>query len=133
MQERQKKFLARALTVSSGGAVAVGAGLACLHYSFGEPLARLSYDLPFLWRAPLDTHEIVLVYLDDDSAKQLHQPLEDVWNRSLHTQLLDRLTNDKAHLVFYDVVFDGPGPNPADDEAFAQSIRRNGRAVLGAA
>ena len=133
MQERQKKFLARALTVSSGSAVAIAAGLACLHYSFGEPLARLSYDLPFLWRAPLDTREIVLVYLDDDSAKQLHQPLEDVWNRSLHTQLLDRLTNDKARLVFYDVVFDGPGPNPADDNAFAESIRRNGRAVLGAA
>ena len=34
--------------------ISLAAGLACLHFSFGEPLARLSYDLPFLWRATLD-------------------------------------------------------------------------------
>jgi adenylate cyclase len=133
MQERQKKFLTRALTVSSGSAVAIAAGLACLHYSFGEPLARLSYDLPFLWRATLDTHEITLVYLDDDSAKQLNQPLDDVWNRGLHTQLLNRLTNDKARLAFYDVVFDAPSRDAASDDALAESIRRHGRVVLGGA
>ena len=133
MHERQKKFLTRAVTIASGSAFAIGLGLACVHYSFGEPLARLSYDLPFLWRATLDTHEIVLVYLDDDAAKQLHQPLDDVWNRGLHTQLLDRLTNDKARLVFYDIVFDAPARDAASDEDFAQSIHRNGRVVLGAA
>ena len=133
MQERQKKFLTQALTISSASVAAIAAGLACLHFSFGEPLARLSYDLPFLWRATLDTHEIVLVYLDDDSAKQLHQPLDDVWNRALHQQLLDRLTNDKARLIFYDVVFDAPGRDAATDDAFAQSIQRNGHVVLGAA
>ena len=94
---------------------------------------RLSYDLPFLWRTTLDTHEIALVYLDEYSAKQLNQPLDDVWNRALHVRLLDRLTQEKARLVFYDIVFDAPAPNPADDSAFAESIRSNGKVVLGAA
>src|SRR5438067_722114 len=125
MRERQKKLLARGLTLYGGSGVGLVQGLICLRLSFAEPLARLSYDLPFLWRSTLDTREVVLVYLDEDSAKQLHQPLDDVWNRALHTQLLDRLTNDKARLVFYDVVFDGPAPDPATDNAFAQAIQRH--------
>ena len=61
------------------------------------------------------------------------QRLDDVWDRTLHIQLLDRLTQDGARLVFYDIVFDGPARDPAVDEAFAEAIGRNGRVVLGAA
>ena len=62
MQIRQIRHLTRGLTIIAGVLLAVLLGLACLRYSFAEPLVRLSYDLPFLWRAPLDTHEVVLVY-----------------------------------------------------------------------
>jgi adenylate cyclase len=133
MSDRQKKILVRALTVLGGSLAAVAAGLFCLNLSFAEPLTRLSYDLPFLWRSTLATPEIVLVYLDDDSAKQLHQPLDDVWNRALQTLLLQRLTNDKARLVFYDIVFDAPGLDPKADDALAQAIQAHGRVVLGGA
>jgi adenylate cyclase len=133
MQTRQVKHLIRASAIAGGVLAATIFGLAFLRYSFGEPLVRLSYDLPFLWRTTLDTHEIALVYLDEYSAKQLNQPLDDVWNRALHVRLLDRLTQEKARLVFYDIVFDAPAPNPADDSAFAESIRSNGKVVLGAA
>jgi adenylate cyclase len=133
MQIRQIRHLTRGLTILTGSVLATGLGLACLRYSFAEPLLRLSYDLPFLWRAPLDTHEVVLVYIDEYSAKQLHQPLDDVWNRALHAPLLDRLTADKARLVFYDIVFDQPAGDPAADTAFAESIQRSGRVILGAA
>lgn len=133
MQSRGKKFLTRAFLILSGSALAIAAGLLCFGYSFAEPLTRLSYDLPFLWRASLQTHDIVLIYLDEDSAKQLRQPLDDVWNRALHTQLLDRLFKEKARLVFYDVVFDAPVAEGATDEAFAESIRRHGQVILGAA
>jgi adenylate cyclase len=132
MRIRNIRNLARGLTIIAGGLVAALAGLACLSFSFAKPLTRLSYDLPFLWRATLDTHEVALVYLDDEAAKQLHQPLDDVWNRALHTRLLDRLTQDKARLVFYDIVFDLPAPDPASDIAFAESIQRHGKAILGA-
>jgi adenylate cyclase len=133
MQIRQIRHLTRGLTIAAGALIAVVLGLACLCYSFAEPLVRQSYDLPFLWRAPLDTHEVVLVYLDEYSAKQLNQPLDDVWNRALHVALLNRLTEDHTRLVFYDIVFDQPAPDPAADLAFADSIRKNGRVILGAA
>jgi adenylate cyclase len=133
MQIRQIRHLTRGLTIAAGASIAIGLGLACQRYSFAEPLLRLSYDLPFLWRAPLDTHEVVLIYIDEYSAKQLNQPLDDVWNRALHAPLLDRLTEDKARLVFYDIVFDQPARDPAADAAFAESIRRSGRVILGAA
>ena len=88
MQTRQVKHLIRAAVIAGGVLAATTLGLACLRYSFGEPLMRLSYDLPFLWRTTLDTHDITLVYLDEYSAKQLNQPLDDVWNRALHVRLL---------------------------------------------
>jgi len=133
MQIRQIRHLTRALTITAGAVIATGLGFACLRYSFAEPLVRISYDLPFLWRAPLDTHDVVLIYIDEYSAKQLNQPLDDVWNRALHAPLLDRLAEDKARLVFYDIVFDQPAGDPAADAAFAESIRRSGRVILGAA
>ena len=126
------KHLRRALTIIAGGLLATGMGLACLRFSFGEPLMRLSYNLPFIVRSNLDTDKFILVYLDEQSAKQLHQPIDDVWNRALHVRLLDRLTQDNARLVFYDIVFDQPAPDLAADVAFADSIGRNGKVILGA-
>ncbi|MEY2439732.1 MAG: adenylate cyclase, partial [Verrucomicrobiota bacterium] len=123
----------RALAILFGSLLAVTIGLACLRFSFAEPLSRYSYDLPFIVRSTLDTHEAVLIYLDDDSAKQLQQPLDNLWNRALHIPLLDRLTRDHARLVFYDIVFDQPAEEAAVDAAFAESIRRNGKVILGAA
>ena len=130
---REIKHLARILSIIGGTVVTVGLGLACLQYRFGEPVIRWSYDVPFLWRSHLDTREIALVYLDEYSAKQLNQPLDNVWNRGLHAPLLDRLTEDGARLVFYDIVFDGPAEDAAADAAFAESIKQNGKVVLGAA
>src|SRR6266571_4627186 len=106
MQIRQIRHLTRGLTIAAGALIAVGLGLACLRYSFAEPLDRWSYDLPFLWRTTLDTHEVVIVYLDEYSAQQLGQPLDYVWDRQLHVRLLDRLTEDKPRLLLYDISFD---------------------------
>ena len=89
METRQVKRLIRGSAIAGGILAATALGVACLRYSFAEPLVRLSYDLPFIWRTALDTHEITLVYLDEYSAKQLNQPLDDVWNRALHVRLLE--------------------------------------------
>ena len=128
---QQPKHFTRAIVAVAGGLIVAAVGLACLNFSFAQSLARLSYDLPFLWRAPLDTHEIALVYLDDESAKQLGQTLGDAWNRALHTRLLDRLIQEKARLVFYDIVFDAPAADPTTDVGFADSIKRHGKIILG--
>ena len=128
---QQAKHFTRAIVAVAGSLIAAATGLACLNFPFAQSLARLSYDLPFLWRAPLDTHEIALVYLDDESAKQLGQTLGDSWNRALHTRLLDRLTQEKARLVFYDIIFDAPAADPTADVDFEDAIRRHGKIILG--
>jgi adenylate cyclase len=131
MQLRELKRLARALSIVAGCLLAIGTGFACLNYSFAEPLTRTSYDLPFVWRANLDTHEIVLVYLDEESAKQLQQPIDDIWNRTLHVPLLERLAKDGARLIVYDIIFDQPSPDAARDTAFASALQSSGKVILG--
>jgi adenylate cyclase len=131
MRLRDARRFTRPLTVVAGSLLAIAAGFACFDYSFAEALTRSSYDLPFFWRTNLDTHEIVLVYLDEESAKQLNQPLDDVWNRTVHVALLERLTKDGARLVVYDIIFDGPSPDPAKDAAFASALQSSGKVILG--
>ena len=128
---QQAKHFTRAIVALTGSLIVAAAGFACLNFSFAESFKRLSYDLPFLWRAPLDTHEITLIYLDDESAKELGQTLGDSWNRPLHTRLLDRLTQEKARLVLYDIIFDAPAADPKVDADFENAIRRNGKVILG--
>src|SRR2546423_707755 len=131
MQLRELKRFARMLSMAAGTLLTIGVGFACFNYSFAEALGRTSYDLPFIWRANLDTHEIVLVYLDEESAKQLHQPLDDMWNRALHVPLLERLTNEGARLIVYDIIFDQPSLDPARDTAFANALQSSGKVILG--
>lgn len=133
MQLRELKRFARGFSILAGALLAIAVGFACLQYSFAEPLKRTSYDLPFVWRTNLDTHEIVLVYLDEESAKRLHQPIDDAWNRTLHVALLERLTTEGARLVMYDLLFDRPSPEPARDEAFTAALQKFGKAIIGAA
>ncbi len=108
-------------------------GLACYYFPLADGLRRLSYDLPFLFHRKPPPPGVVLIYLDEESARALKQPLGDVWDRSLHTHLLDRLTRDGAKLVFYDIVFSSASADPAVDRDFARAIRGNGSVVLGAA
>jgi len=122
---RTNEFLASALIVTLG--------LVLYGTRFGDALGRVSYDLPFVLRSKIAAPEVALVYLDEASAAELHQPLDAAWDRSLHTRLLDRLTSDGARAVLYDVVFAAPSANPAVDAAFADAMRRNGRVVLSAA
>ncbi|MEP6810694.1 MAG: CHASE2 domain-containing protein, partial [Chthoniobacterales bacterium] len=100
MRIRNAKILGRGLTALAGSALAIGFGLIALRD--GAPLARLSYDLPFFWRgASVYPSEVVIVVLDDNSATQLHQTPGAPWNRAIHTQLIDRLTQDQARLAFF--------------------------------
>lgn len=131
MRLRDARRFIRPLTVVAGSLLAIAAGFACLNYSFGEALTRTSYDLPFIWRANLDTHEAVLIYLDEESAKQLNQPLDDIWNRALHVPLLERLTKDGARLIVYDIIFGTPSLDPARDAAFADALQASGKVILG--
>src|SRR5687767_9219348 len=103
-----------------GGLLAAAAGCALLHYNFGQALVHLSYDLPYLIRAPLPQPGIVLLYIDKASRAQYQLP-SGLLDRQRHVELLRRLTRDRARMVFYDVVFQAELPEV--DPAFAAAMR----------
>ncbi|MFO1457863.1 MAG: CHASE2 domain-containing protein [Verrucomicrobiota bacterium] len=98
---------------------------------------RASYDALYAFAtAPAAVEQpnlpVLLVYLDRDSYLREGQNPDASWSRRLHARLLQRLTTAGARAVVFDVVFDGPGSDPAADREFAQAIRANGRVVLAA-
>jgi adenylate cyclase len=96
-----------------------------------DGLRWASYDLPYPFFGTVATSGVVIVYLDEDSAKKLGQQVNGIWDRSLHTQLLNRLTDDGVKAVYYDIFFKSPSADPAVDEGFAAAITRNGHVILG--
>jgi len=72
---------------------------------------------------------VVVIYVDEQSLKDLRQPLNAPMDRSLHAHLLQRLKKEGARAVVMDFTFSEPGPNPEADREFAQSIRENGRVI----
>ncbi len=100
--------------------------------SIGESFARLSYDLPFIFRGRVEQPGACIIYLDESSAAALGQN-EGVWNRSLHAQLVRKLTEEGARAIFFDLVFSNAWPEPKVDEDFAVAIRENGHVFLGGA
>src|SRR2546428_1517770 len=102
-----------------GTALVLGIGLAFYFFPFADALQRLSYDLPFVVHRKSPPINVVMVYLDEESARTLNQPLNDAWDRSLHTRLLDRLAQEGARMVYYDIVFSSSSVDPATDAALA--------------
>ncbi len=106
-----------------------------------DPLQRLSFDLPFLvrhslpgWMKPIagplrSTGGVVILYIDDESATRLGQPLGQAWSRAVYARLLDKLAQDGARAVMFDLVFDNPTP---EDDVFAKALSRHGNVILGA-
>jgi adenylate cyclase len=100
-----------------------------LNWEGSGAFARLGYDLPF----PIQTgipSEVVMVYIDAAVKRNLQQPTDRPLDRHFHARLLDRLRDDGAKLVFYDLLFDEPSPDQTADQEFADAIRRNGHVVL---
>ncbi len=74
------------------------------------------------------SYPITIVGIDADSFVKLG--LQWPWPRSLHADLLDRLTTDGASVVVFDVLFSEPsGRGPEDDQRFVEAIKRSGNVV----
>jgi adenylate cyclase len=93
-------------------------------------LARLSYDLATCLAKLDPPKEAIMVMVDDESRKHYGLPAGAPIPRKLQAQVLDRLTQVGAKVVFYDLIFDSPGADPAADELFADAMRKNGNVVL---
>ncbi|NVZ73033.1 CHASE2 domain-containing protein [Pseudomonas costantinii] len=100
---------------------------AFLSLSPGLALNNLLYDsLRRLSPLPVDPR-ILLVSIDDRSLKQLGQwP----WSRSVHADLIDRLSAAKPAGILFDVIFSEPAREPANDQRLAEAICNAGNVLL---
>lgn len=91
------------------------------------PLDNALYDLNArFWRYTPDD-QIVIIAIDSKSLDEIGRfP----WPRSVHAQLIDRLTADGVRGIGMDVAMPTPSNDPANDEQIAAAIRRNGKVVL---
>jgi adenylate cyclase len=72
---------------------------------------------------------ITIVGIDEASFHQLG--MQWPWPRSLHADLVDRLSKAGAAVIAVDVVFSEPS-SPKEDQRFAEAIKRAGNVVLAA-
>src|SRR6185369_5821390 len=90
-----------------GAVLAVALGFVTfLSTTISPKLLNPSYNLPFIncgirYLEPkiVNPTEVTMVYLDDDSHRELHQPYNTSWDRALYARLLDRLAADGARAV----------------------------------
>lgn len=117
--------LAGAIVVSALGWLAAEQGIL-------GPAVRASYDLPLVFRSARAVPDVAIVYLDEANAAELGQPPGGAWDRRIHARLLERLQQEGARGVCFDIVFFEPSPDPEADAIFARAIAENGRVFLGA-
>jgi adenylate cyclase len=112
-----------------GAIVSALIGVILFLFPIGDALSSLSYDLPFLFKNEIPSG-LVMVYIDPKVKMNLGEAPSVPLHRSYHTLLLKRLATDKPRLVFYDVLFVEPDPDPSVDQAFADSVKALGSVVL---
>jgi adenylate cyclase len=114
-----------------GALLAILAGVAFHEFTFGSGLVNLSYDLLTLAKPQTVPTNVVLVLMDETSHQKLGQPLNALWNRALHAQLIDKLTAAGAKAIVFDIVFSDPSSS-AVDQKLARSLAQSKRVILAA-
>jgi CHASE2 domain-containing sensor protein len=111
-----------------GASVIAGIGVILVVLPLGDGLATLSYDLPFLFRSSIADTNVVVVLEDRASLDALG---EKSWppSRTVHARLVDRLREEGAKLIVFDIVF--RNERPGEDEVLATALRKQGQVILG--
>lgn len=113
------------------GSVTAAMGIILTFFPVGDALVFLSYDLPFVFRPQTAIQDCVIVEMDEKSYQELNQEWGQKWDRALHARLVDKLTQDGAKLVVFDVWF-AETTTDETDRKLAEAIRANGKVVLAA-
>ena len=111
-------------------ALIVAITLSVLHwmdFNFFEVLEAKTLDVQFKLRGPIKPGpETVIATIDERSIKNLGRfP----WPRSTWGRVVDRLTEEGAKVIVFDVFFAEP-ESVASDDLFQRAIMQNGRVVL---
>ncbi len=112
-----------------GAVLTVLGGLALWSLPLGDAWVAASYDYLFRFSARRVTNQVVLIQMDNSAYDHLHQA-RGKWDRSIHAEMLDRLTSNGCPLVAFDVHFADRHNDAAADTALADAMRRHGRIVL---
>lgn len=96
-----------------------------------DTLELKSLDVRFQIRGPIAPRlPIVIVTIDQDSFDELDLPWP--WPRTLHAELIRKLSKAGAKLIAFDVLFTEPKPDAREDRALAEAIKDAGNVVLAA-
>jgi adenylate cyclase len=97
------------------------------NFGFFETLEQKTLDMRFLVRGPITPGpETVIAAIDEKSINKLGRfP----WPRSVWGRVVDRLTEEDARVIVFDVFFTEPESVDSDD-LFQQAIMRSGRVML---
>jgi len=79
---------------------------------------------------PAQINQITLITVDDESYRILNKRMP--WERKIFADFLDKIQPFNPKVVAFDFSFLGDSPYPEDDVAFAQSLAKNGKVILGA-
>jgi adenylate cyclase len=71
---------------------------------------------------------LAIIGIDDESISKIGKQWP--WPRSMHAELIDRLTKAGAAVIAFDVIFDTESADPAQDQALAAAIKNSGRVIL---
>src|SRR5882672_6975832 len=117
-----------------GSILAVAAGALFCNEFLGERLIHSSYDLPLALRVAAPPKDIVILYMDEPSHENLNQDWDQLWDRNLHAQLLDRLKKEGSRTVLFDVLFSRGSrerdPSDSATKELARALKSHGRVVL---
>ena len=102
--------------------------LSLLHLPFIERLELQVYDLLFRIRGPVEpSSPVILAVIDEKSlAMEGRWP----WPRSTLAELVDRLSDDNAKVIGFDMAFIEPDRQIQNDLALAKSIEQASSAVV---
>lgn len=68
--------------------------------------------------------DIMIVSMDEQSYSTLDVPIIGAWPRELHTRLINRLADDKAKRIVFDIIFKDSGQDVTADHALALAMKR---------
>jgi CHASE2 domain-containing sensor protein/signal transduction histidine kinase len=100
--------------------------VAAVTKGFTRRFDNLVYDIASTWRAAPASDSILIIAIDNQSLAKIGKWQ---WPRSVHTVLLDRLTQAQPKAIAYDVLFTERA-DEATDAALAAAIRRADKVVL---
>jgi len=93
--------------------------------SFQDQMFQLRNSI----NTPVAPDNIVIIGIDEKSMKEFN--LSWPWPRDIHAELVDILTQKKAAVVAFDVLFTETGDN-ADNQLLVAALKRSGNVILAA-